>query len=54
MKLQSFGTSAEGRTQWMAIVSSPENLANLDRYRDISRPGSRRRPNRRTGGRPGA
>jgi len=22
MKLQSFGTSAEGRTQWMAIVSS--------------------------------
>ena len=37
MKLESFGTSAEGRTQWMAIMSSPENLAQLDRYRDISR-----------------
>jgi hypothetical protein len=31
------GATVEGRTQWMAIVSSPENLANLDRYRDISR-----------------
>lgn len=37
MKLESFGTSAEGRTQWMAIVSSPENLANLDKYKDISK-----------------
>lgn len=36
MKLESFGTSAEGRTQWMAIVSSPANLANLARYQDIA------------------
>jgi hypothetical protein len=31
------GSTAEGRTQWMAIVSSPENLASLDRYKDVSR-----------------
>ncbi|WP_292051127.1 MULTISPECIES: M14 family metallopeptidase [unclassified Brevundimonas] len=37
MKLESFGTTEEGRTQWMAIVSTPENLANLDRYKDIAR-----------------
>jgi hypothetical protein len=37
MKLESFGTTAEGRTQWMAIVSSPENLAQLERYKNISR-----------------
>ncbi len=36
MKLSSFGVSAEGRTQWMAIVSSPENLANMERYQDIA------------------
>jgi hypothetical protein len=27
----------EGRPQWMAIVSAPENLARLDEYRTISR-----------------
>ncbi len=37
VRIVSIGTTEEGRTQWMAIVSSPENLANLDRYRDISR-----------------
>ena len=37
MKLESFGTTEEGRTQWMAIVSTPENLANLERYKDIAR-----------------
>lgn len=37
MKLESFGTTAEGRTQWMAILSSPDNLAHLDRYKEISR-----------------
>ena len=37
MQLQSFGTTEEGRTQWMAIVSTPENLANLDRYKEIAR-----------------
>lgn len=37
MKLVNIGKSAEGRDQWMAIVSSPENLARLDEYRDIAR-----------------
>lgn len=37
VKLESFGATAEGRTQWMAIVSSPENLARLDHYKSISR-----------------
>jgi hypothetical protein len=37
VRVVSIGTTEEGRPQWMAIVSSPENLANLDRYRDISR-----------------
>jgi hypothetical protein len=36
MKLVEMGKSSEGRTQWMAIISSPENLKNLDHYRDIS------------------
>ena len=37
MKLVSLGKSAEGREIWMAIVSSPENLKNLEHQRDISR-----------------
>jgi hypothetical protein len=36
MKLVSIGKTAEGRDQWMAIVSSPANLSRLDRYRDIA------------------
>ncbi|MXO66408.1 M14 family metallopeptidase [Altericroceibacterium endophyticum] len=36
MKLVNIGKTAEGRDQWMAIVSSPENLARLDEYRDIA------------------
>jgi len=36
MKLVDIGKTAEGRTQWMAIVSSPENIARLDHYRDIA------------------
>ena len=36
MTLQSIGQTAEGREQLMAIVTSPENHANLDRYREIS------------------
>src|SRR5690349_6472351 len=36
MKLVDMGKTAEGRTQYMAIVSSPANLANLARYRTIS------------------
>jgi hypothetical protein len=37
LQLVDIGRTEEGRTQWMAIVSSPENLNQLDRYRDISR-----------------
>jgi hypothetical protein len=36
MKLVDIGKSAEGRTQWMAIVSSPANLARLDHWRSIA------------------
>ena len=36
MKLVDIGRTAEGRTQYMAIVSSPANLRNLDRYRQIA------------------
>ncbi|MFD2431397.1 M14 family zinc carboxypeptidase [Sphingobium scionense] len=36
MKLVDIGKSAEGRSQWMAIVSSPANLAKLDEYRAIA------------------
>ena len=31
------GTTAEGRPMVMAIVTAPENFANLERYREISR-----------------
>ena len=37
MKLIEIGKSAEGRPMWMAIVSSPANLARLDEYRSIAR-----------------
>jgi hypothetical protein len=37
MSLVDIGRTAEGRTQWMAIVTAPENMAKLDRYREISR-----------------
>ncbi len=37
MKLIDIGKSAEGRTMWTAVVSSPANLAKLDRYREIAR-----------------
>ncbi len=37
MKLVEIGKTAEGRAQWMAIISSPANLARLDHYRDIAR-----------------
>jgi hypothetical protein len=36
IKLSDIGMTAEGRHQWMAIISSPENLKNLARYKDIS------------------
>ena len=34
--LDTIGTTAEGRPQLMAIITSPENHSNLDRYREIS------------------
>src|SRR5258708_3937320 len=36
MKLVDIGLTAEGRHQWMAIVSSPANLKKLDAYRGMS------------------
>jgi hypothetical protein len=37
MKLIDIGPTSEGRRQYMAIVTSPANLKQLDRYRDIAR-----------------
>src|SRR5687767_11852473 len=37
MQLVDIGRTEEGRTQWMALISAPENLARLDKYRDISK-----------------
>lgn len=37
IRLIDIGKSEEGRTMWMAAVSSPANLAKLDHYRDIAR-----------------
>lgn len=36
VKLVDIGKTEEGRTQYMLIVSSPENLKNLDKYKAIS------------------
>src|SRR5580658_3427713 len=36
MKLVSMGKTEEGRDQWMAIISSPANIKNLDHYKQIS------------------
>ena len=36
MIVQSIGTTAEGRDQLMAIITSPENHKNLQKYKDIS------------------
>src|SRR5436305_9546313 len=36
MKLVSIDKTEEGRDQWMAIISSPENIKNLDKYKQIS------------------
>lgn len=37
MKLVDIGPTAEGRKQYMAIISSPENIKNLSHYQEISR-----------------
>ncbi|MFN0179501.1 MAG: M14 metallopeptidase family protein [Gemmatimonadales bacterium] len=36
IQVVSIGKTAEGRDQWMAIVTSPANFTRLDRLRDIS------------------
>src|SRR5215472_7464590 len=36
MKLVEIGKTEEGRPQWMAILTSPENQRHLDRYKEIS------------------
>jgi hypothetical protein len=37
MKLVDIGPTAEGRHQWMAIITSPENMKKLERYKEIAR-----------------
>jgi hypothetical protein len=37
MRLVDIGRTEEGRPQWMAVISAPENLTRLDHYREISR-----------------
>ena len=37
MVLEEIGKTAEGRTQYMAIISSPENHAKLKEYKEISK-----------------
>jgi hypothetical protein len=37
MVLHDMGKTAEGRTQWMAVVTSPANQRKLARYKEISR-----------------
>src|SRR5689334_21301386 len=37
LTLVDIGRTEEGRTQWMAVVSAPENIRDIGKYRDISR-----------------
>ncbi|MEZ5283954.1 MAG: M14 family metallopeptidase [Vicinamibacterales bacterium] len=37
MTMLQAGTSTQGRTYWYAAISSPANLAKIDRYREIAR-----------------
>jgi hypothetical protein len=43
LKVVSIGTTEEGRPQYMAIISSPANLAKLDYYKEISQKMARAR-----------
>ncbi len=36
MKLESIGKTEEGRDQWMALITSPENMKKLARYKEIA------------------
>ena len=37
MMLMPMGTSTQGRTYWVALISNEKNLARIDRYREIAR-----------------
>jgi hypothetical protein len=37
IRLLEYGKTSEGRTSWLAIISSPENLTSLDRHREANR-----------------
>ena len=37
MTMMDAGKSTQGRTYYLAVISSPENLAKIDRYREIAR-----------------
>jgi hypothetical protein len=37
IRLVEYGKTSEGRTSWLAIISSPENLTNLERHREANR-----------------
>jgi hypothetical protein len=36
VRLVDMGKTEEGRTQWMVVISSPENIKSLARYKDIA------------------
>src|SRR5688572_8437565 len=36
VRLVDMGKTEEGRTQWMVLVSAPENLKSLGRYKEIA------------------
>src|SRR6516165_8663889 len=36
MKLESIGKTEEGRDQWMAVITSPDNIKKLARYKEIA------------------
>ena len=37
MKLVEAGKTSQGRTMYFALISTPDNLAKIDRYREIAR-----------------
>lgn len=36
MRMVNIGQTEEGRTEWMVIITSPDNLKNLEHYREIN------------------
>ncbi|MGY8985765.1 MAG: M14 family metallopeptidase [Sphingomonadales bacterium] len=37
MKLEAMGKTAEGRTQWMSIITAPKNFERLAEYKEVSK-----------------